>query len=155
MHSSRMRTGRSLSVCCSLLPGGGAWSGGVCLFQGGLPVLGGICSWGGVCSGGRVPGPGGCVRSGGVSQHALRQTPPPPHVDRHTLVKTLHWPNFVAAGNNNAFQWHAYRPLFTVWGFSLIETPLNRTETSPTLDRDPHLDRDPPGQRAPWTETPP
>ena len=44
--------------------------------------------WGG------VPGPGGLA-----SQHALRQTPSPP-VDRHTPVKTLPWPNFVAPGNN-------------------------------------------------------
>ena len=77
MHSSRMRTGRSLTVYCSLLPGGG------------VPGPGGA-------------GPGGCllpggVSGGGVSQHALRQTPLPP-VDRHTLVKTLPWPNFVAAG---------------------------------------------------------
>ena len=53
MYSSRIRTGRSLTVCCSLLPGGGllgpggvvsAWSrggrfslvpGGVCLVPGG------------------------------------------------------------------------------------------------------------------------
>ena len=76
-------------------PGGGAWSwvGVVCLVQGG------VCSQ-------RMPGPGGvsglggwCAWSGGVSQHALRQTPLPP-VDRHTLVKTLPWPNFVAAGKN-------------------------------------------------------
>ena len=41
MHSSRMRTGRSLTVCCSVLPGGGgsAWSGGVLLGPGG----GGVC----------------------------------------------------------------------------------------------------------------
>ena len=75
MHSSRMRTGRSLTVCCSLLPvvGGGSGPGGVCL------VRGGVCS-GGTWSGG-VSAPGGCLVwgggfcSGGVSQHALRQTP--------------------------------------------------------------------------------
>ena len=100
MHSSRMRTGRSLTVCCSLLPGGegGVCSGGVCLL------------WGGVCSGG-VPGlgcvsaPGGSAHGGWVSQHALRQTPPlwadTPLVDRHTLVKILPWPNFGAAGKNS------------------------------------------------------
>ena len=69
MHSSRMRTGRSLTVCWRLLPGGclpgpGGYlpgpGGGVCLVQGvGLPGLGGS-------------GPGGVA-----SQHALRQTPPP------------------------------------------------------------------------------
>ena len=55
MHSSRMRTGRSLTVCWSLLPGGG------------------VCSWGGVWSGGLLRGGGGgllpgervCVCSGG------------------------------------------------------------------------------------------
>ena len=71
MHSSRMRTGRSLTVCWSLLPGG-------------------VWSRGGVWS-------GGCLVRGGLSQHALRQTPP---VDRQTPVKILPWPNFVAAGKN-------------------------------------------------------
>ena len=68
MHSSRMRTGRSLTVCCSLLPGGallglgggflpGLW-GGFSLVPGGvLPGLGGVC----LGPGGSVPGPGGCL----------------------------------------------------------------------------------------------
>ena len=109
MHSSRMGTGRSLTVCWRLLPGGGggvpgwggvcswggAWSGVVCLVQGGCLVRG-VCAWsvgrgwclllGGVClvGGGCLVG-GWCVWSGGVgvSQHALRQTPLPP-VDRQT-----------------------------------------------------------------------
>ena len=83
MHSSRMRTGRSLTVCCSLLPGGGgAWSGA------GLLWGGGAWSGGGLPSPGGWSAPGGCLLRGGgwVSQHALRQTPLPP-VDRHTLVK--------------------------------------------------------------------
>ena len=77
MHSSRMRTGPSLTVCWhvlprgalpgpgggSLVPGGGLWSRGVCL----VPV-------------GWVSGPGG---GGLASQYALRQTPPP-HVNRIT-----------------------------------------------------------------------
>ena len=45
MHSSRMRTGRSLTVCCSLLPGGGwVWSWGGCLLGGGvvLPARGDV-----------------------------------------------------------------------------------------------------------------
>ena len=82
------------------MPGpGGARSGG-CAWSEGVSALGvsaprGVSApgEGGVCSGG-VSAPGGWV-----SQHALRQTPPPP-VDRHTLVKILLWPNFVAAGNN-------------------------------------------------------
>ena len=111
MHSSRMRTGRSLTVCCSLLPGGDGWSasGGGCLLLGGVPgpggsaSLGGCLVWEGVCSGG-ICLPGGSAPGGGgwVSQHALRQTPLPlPPVDRHTLVKILPWPNFVAAGNKS------------------------------------------------------
>ena len=96
MHSSRMRTGRSLTVCWRLLPGGGggAWSGGVwsqggawsggCLVWG-VPGGGAWC-WGsgaggvwsqaclvqGVCLVWGVPGPGGvpspegCLVPGGV-----------------------------------------------------------------------------------------
>ena len=50
MHSSRMRTGRSLTVCCSMLPGGG-----------GLPGLGGSPCWGvsAWSGGGCLPGPEG------------------------------------------------------------------------------------------------
>ena len=92
MHSSRIRTGRSLTVCWRLLPGGGvclvgggsAWSGGACLVQGGSLVQGGL-----------------------ASQHALRQTPPL-WTESQTLVKTLPWPNFVAAGNKVSYglvQW--------------------------------------------------
>ena len=61
MHSSRMRTGRSLTVCCSLLRGEGGSSlagGGVCLVWGGSP-------WSG---GGVLLGPGGVfLGPGGVS----------------------------------------------------------------------------------------
>ena len=60
MHSSRMRTGRSLSVFPSLmLPGGG---GSPC--RGGL-LPGGILHAGVVCSGGSAPG--GCLVWEGVS----------------------------------------------------------------------------------------
>ena len=93
MHSSRMRTGRSLTVCCSPLPVGCLlpwWCllQGRCLFQGECLLRG--VGEGGVCSGGgSAPGVGGCLLpggvsapgGGGVSQHALRQTPSPP-VDR-------------------------------------------------------------------------
>ena len=88
MHSSRMRTGRSLTVCCSLLPGG------VVPGPGGVSGPGGcVCSWGvsglgGVSASGRVPGLGGSAPWGGlvrgVSQHALRQTPLPPCGQTHT-----------------------------------------------------------------------
>ena len=87
MHSSRMRTGRSLTVCCSLLPGGvclvrgvfPGWGGGlpvqggVCLFQGGFSLLGGS-AWsgvylvlGGLPGRGGLPGPGGSAWSQGGS----------------------------------------------------------------------------------------
>ena len=49
MHSSRMPTGRSLTVCCRLLPGGG-----VCLVPGGVLPDGGV-----------LPGPGGSAWSQG------------------------------------------------------------------------------------------
>ena len=127
MHSSRMRTSHSLTVCWCLLPGeeGGVWSRGcllwgvsapggvsaprgvsalgggsgprrgVCPRGGLLPGRGGVCSWGGLVWGRR-----GLLRGGGaVSQHALRQTPPL-WTESQTPVKTLPWPNFVAAGNN-------------------------------------------------------
>ena len=65
MHSSRMRTGHSLTVCCSLPPGGGsAWSWGGCLPgpRGGLPGPGGGFSLPGV-----LLGPGGVLPAGGMS----------------------------------------------------------------------------------------
>ena len=75
MHSSRMRTGRSLNVCCSLLPGGVSAQGGVCLVQGGVCLVRGVC----------LPGPGGgvCLVPGGSawSRGGARRTPP---VDRIT-----------------------------------------------------------------------
>ena len=45
---------------------------------------------------------------GWVSQHALRQTPLAPPVDRQTLVKILPWPNFIAAGKNYTFLLKCY-----------------------------------------------
>ena len=81
-----------------LLWGGGVcseedvWSGG-CLVRGCL-VQGGVWSRGYLLPGGLVLG--GVSAPGAISQHALRQTPP---VDRHTPVKILPWPNFVAAGH--------------------------------------------------------
>ena len=76
MHSSRMRTGRSLNVCCSLLPGEGGlvwspgglvWSpGGGCLVPGGAGLQGGVPGPGGVGSaGGGGWSPGGCLLRGG------------------------------------------------------------------------------------------
>ena len=101
MHSSRMRTGRSLTVCWSLLLGGGVWSGG-CVWSWG------VCSRGGVCSQaeGLLPGSvcsGGCLLPGGCGIPACTESEadtPPLWTESQTLVKTLPWPNFVAAGND-------------------------------------------------------
>ena len=73
MHSSRMRTGRSLTVCWSLLPGGGLVGGGVSAPGGSGP--GGSAAGGVSALGGSAPSGWVCCR-GGISQHALRQTPP-------------------------------------------------------------------------------
>ena len=65
MHSSRMRTGRSLTVCQSLL------TRGVCASWGCVYVSkGDACFW------------------GVVSQHALRQTPPVNRITDITLATT-------------------------------------------------------------------
>ena len=85
MHSSGMRTGRSLTVCWRLLPGGGVR--GV-LGPGGCLLREGWCAWSG---------------GGLASQHALRQTPPL-WTESQTPVKTLPWPNFVAAGNEEIIE---------------------------------------------------
>ena len=123
MHSSRMRTGRSLTVCRSLLPGGGCLLLGVGVCSGGC-VLRGVCSRrcllpGDVCSQGvsaprgrvsaprGVSAPGGvCSRGGlppgevGIPACTEADTPLPPWTESQTPVKTLPWPNFVAAGKN-------------------------------------------------------
>ena len=124
MHSSRMCTVRSSGrisgggsvpgwvwVCvCSLggvsAPGvsalGGVCSQG-CVCSWGCLLPGGVCSQGGVCSGGSVCS-GGCLLQGMsalgggvVSQHGLRQTPPP-------CGQTDACKNFVADGTNQLKQ---------------------------------------------------
>ena len=87
MHSSRMHTSHSLTICCSLLPRGGllgpgggvsACSGGFSLVWGELlSLLGGGSPWSGgsAWSGGFSLVPGGtgvCLVPGGV----LRRPPP-------------------------------------------------------------------------------
>ena len=63
MHSSRMRTGRSLTVCWSLLPGG------VCLVGGVVSAPGGVClvrGWWCLLPGGSAwSGGGWCLLPGG------------------------------------------------------------------------------------------
>ena len=98
MHPSRMRTVRSSGrisggVCSRVgclhpvgvsVPGGSA-SGGCCwgcLLRGCVSALGCVCS------------PGGSAPRGVVSQHALRQTPPPPCGQTDTC-KNITFANFV------------------------------------------------------------
>ena len=98
MHSSRMRTGRLLTVCLSvlpeggcLLPGGMSARGGWCLLRGGDVCSGGggfLTAWGGVLPGrgvsaprGVLPRQGGCLLPGGVS---LPGDPPPVNRITHT-----------------------------------------------------------------------
>ena len=67
MHSSRMRTGRSLTVCWSLLPKGSAPWGGVSARGGLLP---GGSAPEGVCSG----GDGGLSAPGGTESQTRVKT---------------------------------------------------------------------------------
>ena len=76
MHSSRMRTVRSLSVCCSLFPGGCLVPGGV--WPGGCLLHGGVCSRG-VSGPGGLSAPGGSGSGGGIPACTEADTPP---VDR-------------------------------------------------------------------------
>ena len=75
MHSSKMRTGHSLTVCWSLLQGGVSDQGG-CLLLGGV-CSGGVSDLGGVCSGG-VSDPGRCLLWGvsAPGELCLRHAPP-------------------------------------------------------------------------------
>ena len=83
MHSSRMRTARSLTVYPSMLCSrGGAWSPegclvlGVCAWSWGGCLLWGVPGPGGVAWSWGAPGPGGggvAWSQGVVSKHALRQ----------------------------------------------------------------------------------
>ena len=89
MHSSRMRTGRSLAVCCSVLPGGvSAWFQGGCLpGPGGVSLVRGGClpgRGGSPWSRGGLPGLGGALLGpgGGFSGD------PPLLTESQTRVKT-------------------------------------------------------------------
>ena len=78
----------ALGGVCPVRRGLSAWCRGGCLVLGGSP-------WSGAC----LPGPGGvCLVWGVASKHGLRQTPP--GTESQMPVKTLPWPNFVAAGKN-------------------------------------------------------
>ena len=109
MHSSRMRTGRSLTVCWILLLGGGVCSQGGCL------LLGGVVSAPGECL---LPGggsaPGGCIP-------ACTEADTPLLTESQTPVKTLPWNNFVGAGKH-ALWWRAAVFYTTVAGLGFPVT---------------------------------
>ena len=81
---------------------GGLSTSGVVCFGGGLSTSGGVClggsASGGVCSRG-VSALGGGVCSQGGCIPACTEADTPPLTESQTPVKTLPWPNFVAAGN--------------------------------------------------------
>ena len=148
-----MRTGRSLTVCWSLLHGGGCLLQGVsalggclllgevllwgvlapggCLLPGGCPLLGvSTPEGGGVCSGGCLLRGGACSQGGVlVSQHALRQTPSHEQNDRQ-VQKYYLGHNFVVAGKKQEFIPVGcvllVLPLYRGWAF-VTDTPQTET----------------------------
>ena len=68
MHSSRMRTGRSLTVCRSLLPGDVCSGGRGCLLPGGGLLQGGLLPGGCLLLGEGCLLPGGCLLGGCLLQ---------------------------------------------------------------------------------------
>ena len=79
---------------------------------------------------GGLPGLGGSLVPGGIPACTEADTPP---VDRHTLVKTLPWPNFAAAGNKS--DWHLNKIdqfKLSVESFIEMNWPLEIDPTSST-----------------------
>ena len=136
-HSSGMRTGRALSVwgmCtwsggCVPGPGGVPGLGGCTWSQGDVPGRG-VPGPGRDVPGprgvylvlGEVPGPGGCLPGTPPGPDQVYPPPgtrpgtppgpdqvhtPPPWTESQTPVKTLPWPNFVAAGKNFRLRFHS------------------------------------------------
>ena len=147
MHSSRMRTGRSFTVCRSLLPEGGCLLRGVCSW-GGCLLVGGVCSrggcllLGGVCSGGRCLLPGGCLLSGGCllprGVSALGGWHPSMHWGRHSpceqndrqVKKYYLGHNFVAAGKYSRDCVIHGTHLFSRWNFKTTSMHSSRMRTA-------------------------
>ena len=112
MHSSRMRTARSLTRSRSICWGGGTCTGCVylpvgCTCLGCVPALGVYLPGGCTCPGGwtclrSVPSRVGCICPGGVTCLGVPAQVLPPCVQNslHTLLKILPCPNFVVGGNN-------------------------------------------------------
>ena len=97
MHSSRMRTGRSLTVCWRCLLRGVSALRGMYLLWGACLLWGMCLLWGGCLLQG-VSAPGGVA---GIPACTEADTLSPLLTELQTPVKTLPWPNFVAAGKND------------------------------------------------------
>ena len=124
-----MRTGRSLTVCWGGLPAGGSpyWGWGVSL-PGGFPCWGVLPAGGSPCP--------GVYLLGGVSLLGRLSLPEtPPWAESQTPVKTLPWPNFVAAGNYitnemKGTKWNN-RLLFYLKEFFRLIQSIQQKQTSP------------------------
>ena len=99
-----MRTGRSLTICQSLLPGGG-W----CLLPGRCVCSGGGWAGGmnGVCSGGGwvLLSGGGCLLPGGGIPACTEADPPVNRMNDRQVQKYYLGHNFVAAGKKHECIW--------------------------------------------------
>ena len=69
--------------------------------RGGVCLVCGVSAWfgGSLVLGGCLPGPGG-LWSRGAGIPACTEADPPLWTESQTPIKTLPWPNFVAAGKN-------------------------------------------------------
>ena len=93
--------------------GVGVCSGGECflgdLLPRGVVSGGGVCPQGGVCSGGGYSRGVSASRGCGIPACSEADTPARPWTESQTPVKTVPWPNFVAAGNKlTQFKQHWY-----------------------------------------------
>ena len=91
--------------------------------------VGGVCSWGGCLFPGRSARGRGCLLPGRCGIPACTEADIPPLTESQMPVKTLPWPNFVAAGNNKkVFQPKANRLLSessVEKGWALYRVPVN------------------------------
>ena len=102
--------GRVVSALGGVSAQGGVCSWGCVWSWGGVCSLEGVCSWGCLLWGGclllgclllgGVSALGGCLLPGGGIPAWTEADTSPLWTESHTPVKTLPWPNFVAAGND-------------------------------------------------------
>ena len=115
LHSSRMRSARTLTISPSMLCAGVGWDGGLCMVLGGVhgPGVcvfpgGGAYSWG-------VHGPGGAWSQGGwyPSMHWDRPLPP---VNRMiNRCKNITLPQTSFACGNNGLTTTCFKPCCFSW----------------------------------------